>query len=56
MIYGYARCSTDENRQDISRQERELLKLEVTDKKTYIKNMRVEQKQIELNLPNCYKW
>lgn len=35
--YGYARCSTDENRQDISRQERELLKLGVTDKKNIYK-------------------
>jgi len=29
MIYGYARCSTNENMQDISRQFRELEKLGV---------------------------
>ena len=29
-IYGYARCSTDENRQDINRQKRELKQLGVT--------------------------
>ena len=29
-IYGYARCSTDESRQDIDRQKRELMKLGVT--------------------------
>ena len=32
-IYGYARCSTDETRQDIDRQKRELKKLGVTDDK-----------------------
>lgn len=32
-IYGYARCSTDESRQDIDRQKRELMKLGVTDEK-----------------------
>lgn len=31
MIYGYARCSTDETRQDIDRQKRELYRLGVTD-------------------------
>ena len=31
MIYGYARCSTDEKRQDISRQIRELKEMGVTD-------------------------
>ncbi|UZT08046.1 recombinase family protein [Clostridium sp. LQ25] len=36
-VYGYARCSTNETRQDISRQERELLKLGVTDKKNIYK-------------------
>ncbi|NAS19019.1 recombinase family protein [Clostridium butyricum] len=36
-VYGYARCSTDENRQDISRQERELIQLGVTSKKNIYK-------------------
>lgn len=30
-VYGYARCSTDETRQDIDRQKRELKKMGVTD-------------------------
>lgn len=33
MIYGYARCSTNEERQDIDRQKRELKKLGVSDDK-----------------------
>lgn len=33
IVYGYARCSTNEERQDITRQKRELLKLGVTDEK-----------------------
>ncbi len=33
MIYGYARCSTTEARQDIDRQKRELLALGVTEEK-----------------------
>lgn len=33
MIYGYARCSTNEERQDIDRQKRELKALGVTDDK-----------------------
>ncbi len=32
-IYGYARCSTNETRQDINRQKRELFKLGVKDEK-----------------------
>lgn len=32
-IYGYARCSTNESRQDINRQKRELFKLGVQDEK-----------------------
>lgn len=32
-VYGYCRCSTNENRQDISRQKRELYKLGVEDDK-----------------------
>ena len=31
MIYGYARCSTNEERQDIDRQKRELFSLGVSD-------------------------
>lgn len=34
-IYGYARCSTNEDRQDITRQMRELKKLGATDKTIY---------------------
>ena len=33
MIYGYARCSTNEERQDIDRQKRELFALGVTEDK-----------------------
>lgn len=33
IIYGYARCSTNESKQDINRQKRELFKLGVTDEK-----------------------
>lgn len=33
VIYGYARCSTNENRQDINRQKRELFALGVEDEK-----------------------
>ncbi len=33
MIYGYARCSTNEERQDIDRQKRELYALGITDDK-----------------------
>ena len=36
MMYGYARCSTNENRQDIDRQKRELKKLGVKDKNIYL--------------------
>ena len=31
MIYGYARCSTSKERQDIDRQKRELFTLEAPD-------------------------
>lgn len=34
-IYGYCRCSTDESRQDIDRQRRELRKLGVKDENIY---------------------
>jgi DNA invertase Pin-like site-specific DNA recombinase len=37
MIYGYCRCSTNETRQDITRQERDLKALGVTDKKNIYK-------------------
>ena len=33
MVYGYARCSTNEERQDIDRQRRELYSLGVTEYK-----------------------
>lgn len=33
IIYGYARCSTDEKKQDITRQKRELFKMGVSDDK-----------------------
>ena len=33
MVYGYARCSTNEERQDIDRQKRELYSLGVTEDK-----------------------
>ena len=33
MVYGYARCSTNEERQDIDRQKRELKKLGVANEK-----------------------
>jgi len=35
MIYGYCRCSTNETRQDINRQRRELKKLGATDEHIY---------------------
>ena len=38
MIYGYARCSTNEERQDINRQKRELHTL----KSVFTGNMRAE--------------
>jgi DNA invertase Pin-like site-specific DNA recombinase len=37
MIYGYCRCSTNESRQDITRQERDLKALGVTDKNNIYK-------------------
>jgi len=33
LIYGYARCSTDESRQDIDRQKRELLEMGIEEEK-----------------------
>lgn len=35
MIYGYARCSTDETKQDINRQKRELKQMGATDETIY---------------------
>jgi len=35
MVYGYARCSTNETKQDIDRQKRELKKMGVEDKNIY---------------------
>ncbi|WP_297428690.1 recombinase family protein [Clostridium sp.] len=37
MVYGYCRCSTNENKQDITRQERDLKALGVVDKKNIYK-------------------
>ena len=36
MLYGYARCSTNESKQDIERQKRELRKLGVKDNNIYL--------------------
>lgn len=51
MIYGYCRCSTNETKQDISRQERELKALGVMDKKYIYKEYESGTKvnRIELN-------
>lgn len=51
MIYGYCRCSTNETKQDISRQERELKALGVTDKKNIYKEYESGTKinRVELN-------
>lgn len=53
MIYGYARCSTNEERQDINRQKRELYALGVTDDKfiyweyeSGLKNDRIELQKL----------
>ena len=35
MIYGYARCSTNETKQDITRQTRELKSMGVTENNIY---------------------
>lgn len=35
MRYGYCRCSTNENRQDIDRQKRELINQGVSEDKIY---------------------
>ena len=36
MLYGYARCSTNEDKQDIDRQKRELKKLGVSDSNIFL--------------------
>jgi DNA invertase Pin-like site-specific DNA recombinase len=52
MIYGYARCSTNEEMQDINRQIRELKQLGATDRTIYceyesgMKNDRVELQRL----------
>ena len=43
MIYGYARCSTNENLQDIERQVRELKQQGATDETIYKKYFTVMQ-------------
>lgn len=51
-IYGYARCSTNEDRQDINRQKRELKEMEATDETIYFeyasgrKDDRIEFKKL----------
>ena len=54
MIYGYARCSTNEKMQDIQRQVRELKQQGATDT-TIILNMKVEQRKTAQSLINCFK-
>jgi DNA invertase Pin-like site-specific DNA recombinase len=51
LIYGYCRCSTNESKQDISRQERDLKALGVIDKKYIYKEYESGTKinRIELN-------
>lgn len=51
MIYGYCRCSTNETKQDITRQERDLKALGVTDKKNIYKEYESGTKlnRVELN-------
>lgn len=50
MIYGYARCSTNEEMQDINRQIRELKKLGVTDKHIYFEyESGTKTNRVELN-------
>ena len=52
MIYGYARCSTNEELQDINRQIRELIQLGAAEENIYreyesgIKNDRVELQRL----------
>ena len=49
MLYGYARCSTNESKQDIERQRRELKKLGVKENNIYFEyesGMKVERAQL----------
>lgn len=48
-IYNYCRCSTNETKQDINHQVRELKELGATNKSMY-----QIQVTIKLNLINCY--
>lgn len=51
MIYGYARCSTNEKRQDIDRQKRELYELGVPEEKyiywEYVSGTRTDRVELE---------
>ena len=49
MIYGYARCSTNEDLQDIKRQVRELIQMGVPEENIY-KEYQAEQRLTVLNL------
>ena len=50
MIYGYCRCSTDETKQDIVRQERELISLGVNKENIYTEYAHgTDRDRIELN-------
>lgn len=50
MVYGYARCSTNETKQDIDRQKRELLKMGVADERyiyyEYESGTKTDRKQL----------
>ena len=48
MVYGYARCSTNESKQDIDRQKRELMNKGVR-VRTYTLNMCLVQRIIKNN-------
>lgn len=50
MIYGYARCSTNEKQQDINRQVRELKQLGATDTTIYLEyESGIKENRVELN-------
>lgn len=50
IIYGYARCSTDESKQDIQRQVRELKKLGSTDETIYLEYASgIKRDRVEFN-------
>jgi DNA invertase Pin-like site-specific DNA recombinase len=50
MVYGYARCSTDENKQDINRQKRELKAQGCTDETIYFEyESGTKADRVELN-------